>query len=44
MLDAITCLARMVAAGPVTERERRLAAAVQLAAERARRAVSWLAM
>ncbi len=39
VLEAITCLARLIAAGPVTERERRLAAAVQLAAERAARAM-----
>ena len=41
-LEAIACLAGMIAAGGVTERERRLAAAVHLAVERARRAMSRL--
>lgn len=41
-LEAIACLAGMIAAGGVTERERRLAAAVQFAAQRAERAVERL--
>ena len=41
-LEAISCLARLIAAGAVTERERRLAAAVRLAAERAKRAAARL--
>jgi hypothetical protein len=38
LLEVIGCLARLIATGPVTERERRLATAVRLAAERAQRA------
>jgi hypothetical protein len=42
MLEAIACLARLIAAGPVTARERRLAAAIGLAVHRARHAVRQL--
>jgi hypothetical protein len=42
-LEAIACLSRLIAAGPVTERERRLSAAIQLAVERAARATRHLA-
>lgn len=43
MLEAISCLARLIAAGAVTERERRLSAAIQLAVERAARGLRQLA-
>jgi hypothetical protein len=43
MLEAIACLARLIAAGPVTERERRLSAAIHLAVERAVHATRRLA-
>jgi hypothetical protein len=43
MLEAISCLARMIAAGSVSARDRRLAAAMRLAVSRARRAVRRLA-
>jgi hypothetical protein len=42
MFEAIACLARLIAAGPVTTRERRLAAAIRLAVERARYAARQL--
>jgi hypothetical protein len=43
MLEVIACSAQLLVTGPATEHERRLAAAIELAVGRARRAVRYLA-
>jgi len=42
MLEAIRCSVRLAARGPIGERERRLLVAIEIAAERAERAVQRL--
>ena len=42
MLDAIRCSVSLAARGPIGERERRLLVAIEIAAERAERAVQRL--